>query len=755
MAQGTSLTWKRKSAHITGVKQETDDGEFVRKKLKLSDLPIAGTQRSAIDALLLTFKKSGEFDKLRKAVFAQFEQSVIYINLEYVSTLLTGFQEAKSRMTQSLEELTETEIDRQANYLLSKERRQAAALLEGAAERSDIYRTAENDIDKLVQELLTQAEDAMRDIRRKEIGEEAAVIEAERGSRTEEDYVREFEERRQARIQAAEEESEKIKQKEREEKQKAEEERRKRKEEEEAREKELEKEQEEREAKRKAEREEREAKRQAEREEKERERERGYEREREERRERRKREEERIREESRERNARTRDRSRHRDRARDRSRRRSTDRGVVDARLPTTDKDLEAIALEELLREGQRLARSQARPELEKDDTLEPPPRKILPPKSIVPRDPVAARLAKLDRPSIKSETKSSVPATPSKRDEGSRAPSAIPSVEKARDTELSDRRRSRSRSRDRRESRRYSPLPDDRRSSRYDDERRSSHYPDDDRRHSSRFEEDRDAYRDRHRSSRYDDDRESRRDRSRDSYRGGMDSYRGSRRDPSRDRSRSRDRRRERSRSRDRPRERSRSRSRSRRRGARDRSYSPRPSRRAARSRTPVAEIDRYVPSTSRRSPIPSSISRRREERERERPDRGDSYRAGDRDRDRDRRDSYRERDRDERRRYGLDEIDRYVPGQSGARGRDNDESRRKDRERERSPSRTRDREGKDRDRDRDTRDREKDREREKSDKDRDRRESVIKDSTKDSRRSRSTSKPKNPLSKFFEKES
>jgi hypothetical protein len=76
MSAGTSLTWKRKSPHITGVKQEADDAEFVRKKIKLSDLPIGGPQRSAIDQLLLKFKKSGEFDKLRKAVFAQFESSV-------------------------------------------------------------------------------------------------------------------------------------------------------------------------------------------------------------------------------------------------------------------------------------------------------------------------------------------------------------------------------------------------------------------------------------------------------------------------------------------------------------------------------------------------------------------------------------------------------------------------------------------------------------------------------------------------------
>lgn len=74
---GTSLTWKRKTAFTsTPVKQEDDDEEFTRKPLKLSDLPITASQRATVDGLILKFKKSGEFDKLRKAVFAQFEQSV-------------------------------------------------------------------------------------------------------------------------------------------------------------------------------------------------------------------------------------------------------------------------------------------------------------------------------------------------------------------------------------------------------------------------------------------------------------------------------------------------------------------------------------------------------------------------------------------------------------------------------------------------------------------------------------------------------
>jgi hypothetical protein len=53
-----------------------DDGHFVRAPVKLMDLPVASAQRSAIDALVLNFKRKGEFDKLRKSIYAEFTQSV-------------------------------------------------------------------------------------------------------------------------------------------------------------------------------------------------------------------------------------------------------------------------------------------------------------------------------------------------------------------------------------------------------------------------------------------------------------------------------------------------------------------------------------------------------------------------------------------------------------------------------------------------------------------------------------------------------
>jgi hypothetical protein len=49
---------------------------FVRKKMKLLDLPISSTQRSTMEAMLTILKKKGDFDDIRKKVFKQFEEGV-------------------------------------------------------------------------------------------------------------------------------------------------------------------------------------------------------------------------------------------------------------------------------------------------------------------------------------------------------------------------------------------------------------------------------------------------------------------------------------------------------------------------------------------------------------------------------------------------------------------------------------------------------------------------------------------------------
>lgn len=46
------------------------------KKPKLSELPIDQAKRSAIDGLVHSFRKKGEFDNMRTAIRAQFEASV-------------------------------------------------------------------------------------------------------------------------------------------------------------------------------------------------------------------------------------------------------------------------------------------------------------------------------------------------------------------------------------------------------------------------------------------------------------------------------------------------------------------------------------------------------------------------------------------------------------------------------------------------------------------------------------------------------
>jgi hypothetical protein len=68
-----------------------DDAEaFIRKRIKLSDLPITSSQRKDIDGLLQTFKKKGDFDKLRKQIFSEFTSSV-RANMVFSHVTFTDF----------------------------------------------------------------------------------------------------------------------------------------------------------------------------------------------------------------------------------------------------------------------------------------------------------------------------------------------------------------------------------------------------------------------------------------------------------------------------------------------------------------------------------------------------------------------------------------------------------------------------------------------------------------------------------------
>lgn len=73
-------------ATIEGYRIGGDDGPL-RKKPKLSELPLSSAKRSTIDGLLHGFKKKGEFDGLRKRIYAQFEQGVCLSSADHQATL--------------------------------------------------------------------------------------------------------------------------------------------------------------------------------------------------------------------------------------------------------------------------------------------------------------------------------------------------------------------------------------------------------------------------------------------------------------------------------------------------------------------------------------------------------------------------------------------------------------------------------------------------------------------------------------------
>jgi hypothetical protein len=178
------------------VMDEVSDFELPpRKKPKTSDLPLSSAQRSSIEGMLHTFKKKGDFDTLRKKAFQQYNESA-----------QRGMFEA------SLRTFTSAEIEREPFKYLKPERRLAAALLEGAAARAEVYEKSQADVDNYIEQYLANAEATLRDIRRKEIGEAAAAAEQTRGMKSEEAYAAEAEARRKERAKKHEQE-EKVRKK--------------------------------------------------------------------------------------------------------------------------------------------------------------------------------------------------------------------------------------------------------------------------------------------------------------------------------------------------------------------------------------------------------------------------------------------------------------------------------------------------------------------------------------------------------------
>ncbi len=168
---------------ISSSKHMIDEpGLPTRKRFKTSELPLNSAQRSSVDGLLHTIKKKGEYDALRKQVWSQFAES-----------------EEKIAFTKSLHELAEAEIDRDPS-LLSRERGKAATLMQGAVDRSDIYKTVEKSLDDLIGKNIDNIIKAGREIRKVEVGEAAAAEEERRGGKTDEEYAQEIAVKRKERV---------------------------------------------------------------------------------------------------------------------------------------------------------------------------------------------------------------------------------------------------------------------------------------------------------------------------------------------------------------------------------------------------------------------------------------------------------------------------------------------------------------------------------------------------------------------------
>ncbi|KAI9816766.1 MAG: hypothetical protein M1827_001411 [Pycnora praestabilis] len=682
---------------VLGKRHSNDEHGTSRKRFKTSELPLSTQKRLAIDGLLHTFKKSGEFDQARKKVWAEFAES-----------------EAKVGFAKSLANLAESEIDRDPS-LLARDRGKATTLVEGAVDRSDLYKSVELDIDAFIAGSVDHVEQAIRAIRREEVGEEAATEEQRIGSKKEEDYAEETMRKRIAKEALRQQELERQRIIDAEKAKVKEEERNKRR-------------KEERENERR-----REEREEIKRLEQQKARELQYERERlqaiENEHERRALRAERRNEES----------SRSTPKARD-------ERpwgGVASLEIlkevedhpvrtpvstPPEETNLEEEALKLLLKEGQELAaKARQRPELERSESLEPPPRKGQSLKAL-PRE--ASDLPLVDSSHSTSRAsddrqKKGVPAPPS-RHQDSKPRNRSPS--KTRDSSRTARHSSRDAHRDSnyhqsaRDGRSRSRSPPPYHSTRHSDDSRSKADKEslEARKVAAVAQRAREAESYKQAQRRDHLKKSDRTSRSSSPSHTALTSSRGA---PARPSSRARDR--SRSPSTNVHHRRPSSRSRSRRRSYRERS--PR-RRRESRSHSPV-DIDSYRPGASKRGKSRSPAPPRRRsgdrdrDRDREEPARRRA-RSNDRDRDHNRddharrrvrspdRDGHRDRDRDDKR--GYVEIDRYVPGgassgSGGARGegrereRNRERGRERDRDRERRGSRSRRSRSRKRDRDRD----------------------------------------------------
>ncbi|KAK4179189.1 complex proteins associated with Set1p component shg1-domain-containing protein, partial [Triangularia setosa] len=152
----------------------------VVRKFKASDLPLTQAKRAAVDSLAHSFKKKGGYDAERKQVWAKFETS-----------------DYEAQVTKHILEVAEKEIDKNPTQLLTLERTKAAALIDGALDRSGVYQKAEEAISSLINRGAIEAQ--LRELRRAEIGDEEAEKERLLGAKTDEEYAAETAARREER----------------------------------------------------------------------------------------------------------------------------------------------------------------------------------------------------------------------------------------------------------------------------------------------------------------------------------------------------------------------------------------------------------------------------------------------------------------------------------------------------------------------------------------------------------------------------
>ncbi|KHJ32802.1 putative arginine rich protein [Erysiphe necator] len=151
-------------------------------KLKASDLPLSSATRAAIEGLAHTFKKKGGYDSLRKQIWDDL--------------MKTSFE---TKLTESLVKAAEIELEKNDYDLLKKSRSAAQALIHGAVERAGVYCDAEQQIDALIDSHIAEIENGIRNIRKNDVGEEIAAAEFARGGKTDEQYAEEARQKREAR----------------------------------------------------------------------------------------------------------------------------------------------------------------------------------------------------------------------------------------------------------------------------------------------------------------------------------------------------------------------------------------------------------------------------------------------------------------------------------------------------------------------------------------------------------------------------